>query len=311
MMMLSKYAHRTGTIVLKKAASQQVITTRTAGTRALGTSIWSNSYSFASPEADFVGQRARENDASDRSSHPPVWSEQISFASPEADFTSEKVNADTNTSNQAEWSGSLSFASPESDFTNVANNKTDDHFDYDSPSSYQPNMPSSFELLTSPQTAIGVIHFGEFLDEATKALLRERYEHKTSLPTTMADALADPRPIVITSTSSPFVVFDVNEAWVGLCGYSREEALDKNLGDLLQGPDTDPKALLDMVARLRHGSYGEAKITNYAKNGRKFQNHVKVGSLSTENGDAAEYFIGVLEEIRQDNNNQEGSKMSM
>jgi PAS domain S-box-containing protein len=241
--------------------------------------------SFTSPESDFsasdfVGTHAREGK---QSTTGPIWSESLSFVSPEADFTAENLPASA-----LLWSEThLSFARPETGFK--------DREDYQLSSEYESIIPT-LAFLASPETAIGVIHYAEMLDGPLKTQLSAQKERVAALPHTMSEALADSRPIVITSASSPFTVVDVNEAWVGLCEYSREEALHQNLVDLLQGPETDTQVTQQMVSRLKREAYSEAFVTNYAKSGRKFQSHVQVGRLVADDG-SAEFFVGILEEI--------------
>ena len=167
------------------------------------------------------------------------------------------------------------------------------------PSRYDVVM-QQLSLLAAPETAYGAIHYGELLDETLKTQLYEQQERQDSLPHTLSEALADSRPIVVTTPSSPFKVLEVNDAWVGLCGYSREEARNKGLGELLQGAETDTRIANEMVSRLQRDHYSEAYLTNYTKNGRKFQNHIQVGILSADDG-TAQYFVGVLNEIQSQN----------
>lgn len=152
-------------------------------------------------------------------------------------------------------------------------------------------------LTSSPESAIGVNHCAEFLNDEMKDLMSSQYEN--SLPKTLSEVLNDPRPLVVTSAASPFEVVEVNEAWVGLCGYSREEAMQQNLGQMLNGPETDVSMAREMVATLQREHYSRAVLTNYTKTGRKFENRVQVGTLSSDDGKSIEYFIGLLEEIPQ------------
>jgi PAS domain S-box-containing protein len=144
------------------------------------------------------------------------------------------------------------------------------------------------------------------LDLATKSRLIELKQRQESLPETMSEALADSRPIVVTSAAFPFDVVDVNQAWVGLCEYTREEAVNRNLDDLLQGPETSAEVARDMISRLKRDQYSEAYLTNYTKSGRKFQNHVKVGLISGDDG-TGKFYVGILEEIQS----QESGNVSM
>lgn len=258
---------------------------------------WSNTLPFASPKSD-VTASDRFTQTVSASREIPNWSGLFSFASPESDFVGMKTREDKE-ENRTSWSESLSYASPEADFTFQDKGESSKPAD-----SFEPFM-RSFSLLASPETALGGFHYGEMLDDTTKRQLLEHMSQQESLPKTLSEALADPRPIVVTSSASPFDIVDVNEAWVGLCGYSREEAVNRNLGDLLQGPETSVRVARDMISRLKREHHSEALITNYTKSGRKFQNRVKVGLLSTDDGTDC-FIVGVLEEVEK-----EGSPMSM
>jgi PAS domain S-box-containing protein len=106
----------------------------------------------------------------------------------------------------------------------------------------------------------------------------------------------DTRPIVITDTKNPFHIVAVNKAWEDLCGYTREECQGKSLGELLQGPETELNDASIMLSKLLGGEEANAILTNYAKNGRKFKNHIRVGPIVDEMGKTVN-FIGVLREV--------------
>lgn len=116
------------------------------------------------------------------------------------------------------------------------------------------------------------------------------------LPRTLEEALSPSKQaIVITETTAPFRIVDVNTAWEGLCGYSFVECQGKTLGSLLTGPETDKSAVTAVVSTLLRGEQAGAVITNYTKDGRPFRNRLRVGPLM--DGDKTTHFIGVLQEI--------------
>lgn len=133
--------------------------------------------------------------------------------------------------------------------------------------------------------------------------LRRSQDSRTSwnnspLPRTLKDALLqNNRAIVITETSLPFRIVEVNSTWEGLCGYSFDECQGKTLGSLLQGPETNKSAVTALVSKLLSGEEGGAVLTNYTKEGRKFRNHLRVGPLM--DGDRTTHFVGVLQEIHE------------
>lgn len=130
-----------------------------------------------------------------------------------------------------------------------------------------------------------------------------------SLPKTLQDALRpSSNAIVVTETSAPFRVVNVNKAWEELCGYTYVESKGKSLGSLLKGDETDRVAITAMVNKLLHGEEATAVVTNYTKEGRKFRNRIHVGPLYANGNDEASpaidllsakpsFFVGVLKEV--------------
>ena len=166
---------------------------------------------------------------------------------------------------------------------------------------------SSKSLFFSPETATGSISVTEMLDDTMKMALMEQQAARDRLPKTVSEALGDTRPIVVTTTKAPYQVYDVNKAWEGLCGYTREEALHKNIGDLLQGPETDTNVTADMIRYLNQVGFSEVTLTNYTKNGQSFENHIQVGIIH-DNNNNQDYFVGVLHDISSRGHDDAGKK---
>lgn len=266
---------------------------------------WSENFSFASPESDFVSTMTMVNrvasDVHAIDQQQPAWSGNISFASPESDFVStvgmnHSMVSDVSNQQQPSWSSSLSFSSPESDFVSAPKTLQLDRGRSEEVASILQELLENNYLLASPETATGAVACTEMLDETIKDIIMKRLSLKESLPKTMGEALKDERPILITTVESPFQVVDVNGAWEGLCGYSRNEAIGRNVGDLLQGPETNMDVAKDMIRSLREQGFSETILTNYTKTGRKFTNRVKIGMLpapqSTNSNES--FLVGVL-----------------
>lgn len=107
-----------------------------------------------------------------------------------------------------------------------------------------------------------------------------------------------PRPMAITETTPPFKIVDVNKPWSKLCGYSREEAVNSTLKDLLQGPETNALVASNLVASLleHDGAEQEAVLVNYDGRGRKFRNHVRIGRITDDAG-VTSHFVGVFSKL--------------
>lgn len=314
------------------------------GDRTARASEWPSALSFASPEADFTAEKIPEAVSRPQSRRPPAPIDNSFLVShPENAYGSVHLGEVTTESMKAEWlesrgieytpplssgrdnvapiDAALLVSSPESAFGSThAGEFLSDSFKAELLESqgveYKPAKSSdaimfqefldNMALMASPESASGFVASAEFLDEASKAMLSKFHARAEALPKTLEEAMADPRAIVVTSLTSPFDIVDVNEAWVGLCGYERNEALHQNLGKLLQGPDTNADATKTMVSQLQQEHFAESMITNYTKQGRRFRNRVQAGLLSDDKGQT-KYFVGVLEEIFD----QEGGKMAM
>lgn len=104
--------------------------------------------------------------------------------------------------------------------------------------------------------------------------------------------------IIVTQASNegPQIIF-VNNAYVEMTGYSKEEVLGKT-PKILQGPETDSKELEKLRDALENNRPGYAEIINYRKNGEKFWTSIKifpVEGLNSEN----EYWVGIKRDITE------------
>ena len=112
------------------------------------------------------------------------------------------------------------------------------------------------------------------------------------LPQSLLTATFDARAVVITEPDHPFRIVAVNDAWTGLCGFTPREAEGKSLKELIQGPATDTDTLRAMVEELMTGYEASAMTINYTKEGRPFQNMLRVGRMTDD-----KYLVGVLREM--------------
>lgn len=281
---------------------------------------WSHSYSYSSPEADFTHI---VQDSSYSSSQGQEWSGNLSFASPASDFT-----AEPEASTKWEWSQQLTFASPESDFQSAANEPSSseawnwsEQLSFASPESdfQMASFPTSSHQLdheiaatlkssevmklaiSSPESALGSTHAHHLLEAYQMYQLHAnrnlKHADERPLPHTLQEALSasESRAIVVTEAEAPFAVVEVNDAWVGLCGYGKDEARQRSLAALIQGPETNTTALRSMQEELLRGKETSAHVVNYTKAGRKFYNSLRAGPLF-DNGKVT-HFVGILQEV--------------
>jgi len=128
------------------------------------------------------------------------------------------------------------------------------------------------------------------------------------LPRTYEEALAPPngddRAIVVTEAKYPFNVVGCNEPWEDLCGYRGDEAVHKNMSNLIQGPETNREGIRRAMDELHAGAqHVECTTVNYRKDGTTFKNFLRMGPLyDDEDGyDDVEggkrmpaYYVGIL-----------------
>lgn len=88
----------------------------------------------------------------------------------------------------------------------------------------------------------------------------------------------------------------VNDAFLRLTGYSREELLNKSCGRLLQGPGTSPAITALLRDALAAGKAFHGEILNYRKDGTPFWNDLSVTPIFDAQGVLIEYF-GVQRDI--------------
>jgi PAS domain S-box-containing protein len=90
----------------------------------------------------------------------------------------------------------------------------------------------------------------------------------------------------------------VNAAFCKVTGYTKEESVGRNCR-FLQGPDTEPEAVATIRSTLSKGQDCHVKITNYRKNGEKFQNLLSMKPVFDAYG-VYRYVIGVQFEVLAD-----------
>lgn len=290
--------HKTSSIMISNVAMKAVRAGKKMSLVRCYT-VWSRNLSFASPATDFYHNSSAHHESD---SSLPNWSHSLSFASPESDFATSTVALDVETSTKGgEWSGMMSFASPESDFQAVPFPTFRQELDHEQAMALKSSQVMGLAI-SSPESAFGFLHANQLLKDIQ---MYELYEHREKpqdeepLPQTLQDAVSedDRRAIVVTEAEAPFRVVEVNDAWIALCGYTKQEARHHSLS-MIQGPDTNNTELKSMVQLLLAGQRAETLVTNYTKMGRKFYNHVRAGPIFNADKKIT-HFVGVLEEVTE------------
>ena len=83
-----------------------------------------------------------------------------------------------------------------------------------------------------------------------------------------------------------------------LCGFSADEAVGKTLA-CLQGPLSERDEITKIVDQAARGHACSALITNYTKQGQRFQNFLRVVPLVRGSDDAQpSHMLGVLQDVQ-------------
>lgn len=104
--------------------------------------------------------------------------------------------------------------------------------------------------------------------------------------------------IIITDASQPnYPIIYANPAFLRMTGYSLTEVLGQN-PRLLQGPDTDPRAIAEIRQALREGRDCHLTLKNYRKDGTPFWNELLISPVRDENGRLTHY-VGIQTDVSE------------
>ena len=76
----------------------------------------------------------------------------------------------------------------------------------------------------------------------------------------------------------------INDGFTRLTGYSLEEIIGRSPGELLQGPETDPKMIEIMSKSIKRKESFDVELINYSKDGTPYNIKVACNPLRDENG---------------------------
>lgn len=108
--------------------------------------------------------------------------------------------------------------------------------------------------------------------------------------TNVGIVVSDPKEV-----DNPMVY--VNETFVNMTGYSKEEVIGKNCR-FLQGADTDEAAIAAIRNALKEKTQISITIKNYKKDGTAFWNRLNITPIFDEKK-MIKYFLGVQEDITE------------
>lgn len=130
------------------------------------------------------------------------------------------------------------------------------------------------------------------------------HDFPTSLDTIM-EAIDDRSPwgsehaAVITSANYPYNILLVNKKWERLCGFSQKQAFGKSFGAIgIQSNITNAEKVAALNKRLAQRKHAAVHLTNTTKDGKAFDNYVRIAPLTSGMNHDVTHFIGVLESKR-------------
>jgi PAS domain S-box-containing protein len=127
------------------------------------------------------------------------------------------------------------------------------------------------------------IDIPESNDEVTLPV-KESAIHEAPVGISIADATSEGIPLVY-----------VNDGFLELTGYPREEAIGRNCR-FLQGEDTREEPVAEMRRALDNEEPTTVELRNYRKDGSMFWNRVTVSPVENQTGDVTHY-LGFQEDI--------------
>lgn len=109
----------------------------------------------------------------------------------------------------------------------------------------------------------------------------------TRMPMVVTDPRQDDNPIIF-----------VNDAFVAMTGYGREEMVGRNCR-FLQGPETDPATVVQLRDAIRGKRELAIEILNYRKDGSTFWNALYVAPIYDAAGELVYFFASQLDVSRR------------
>ncbi|HKL03575.1 MAG TPA: PAS domain S-box protein, partial [Cryomorphaceae bacterium] len=123
---------------------------------------------------------------------------------------------------------------------------------------------------------------------------RKEYEEKLEELALVASKTTD----IIIMTDPDNQITWVNEAFENLTGYNLEEAIGKTPGELLQGPETDPKAAHRLGKAIRNQQSAQEVILNYTKDGDTYWLDITIDPIFDDEGQC-EGFIAIEKDVTE------------
>jgi len=149
-----------------------------------------------------------------------------------------------------------------------------------------------FEMITATGRKIWIEAKGIFREGKAFGLLQDITEQKRSELQAAVNAQEAKRLALIASRTSNAVVLTdvdgritwVNDGFVRITEFTREEAIGHKPGDLLQGPETSHDTIRQMRTALKREEGFKVEILNYTKSGKSYWLDIETMPVKNEAG---------------------------
>ena len=134
--------------------------------------------------------------------------------------------------------------------------------------------------------------------------ITERKERERALTRREQAIGAAPVGVAITDPDRPDnpMVY-VNDAFVAMTGYPREEVVGRNCR-FLQGDRTDPQAVAKLRAAIDNAEPVSVDLRNYRQDGTEFWNHLEIAPVTNDAGEVINY-VGFQQDVTERKQRQE------
>ena len=134
--------------------------------------------------------------------------------------------------------------------------------------------------------------------------ITDRKERKRTLTRREQAINEAPVGIVITDPNRPDnpMVY-VNDAFVAMTGYPREESVGRNCR-FLQGDNTDPETVARIRKAIDAAEPVAVEIRNYRRDGTEFWNHLEIAPVTNDAGEVVNY-VGFQQDVTDRKQRQE------
>jgi PAS domain S-box-containing protein len=123
-------------------------------------------------------------------------------------------------------------------------------------------------------------------DDERQLEMKSRALDQADIALTITDATESGKPLIY-----------VNDAFLRMTGYTRDEVIGSN-ARFLRGPDTDPERAAAIEQAVENGEQATVDIRNYRNDGSMFWNRVRIRPFR-QRGDEVTHFLDIQQDITE------------